>query len=237
MPPDPFPLARAALCTLGLLVGGVAAAGALEPAEPRPADPARVTREARDAPAARGRPPLGAAFPGTAPVDRVDPYAAMLARLPERASRAIGTPGAGRLRGGVPFPAAGPDHLTWDPITKGRPSRAWRRVGTARTVRRTLRALHALRQARPGLGRLLVGDLSRPEGGDFGARFGIIGHRTHQNGRDVDVYFPLADGRSAVATGAAQVDQGTASALVRALLTAGAKRVLVGPGSGPRVRA
>jgi murein endopeptidase len=90
-----------------------------------------------------------------------------------------------------------------------------------------------------GLGRLLVGDLSRPQGGDFGARFGIIGHQTHQNGRDVDVYWPLRDGRSAVATRGGQVDQAAARALVRALLAAGAERVLVGPSirvRGPRVR-
>jgi murein endopeptidase len=163
----------------------------------------------------------------------------MLDRLPDRRSRALGTPGAGRLRGGVRFPATGPDHLTWDPITKARPSRPWRRVGTARAVRRTLGALHALRRARPGLGRLLVGDLSRPRGGDFGARFGILGHQTHQNGRDVDIYWPLRDGRSAVATRGDQVDQAAARALVRALLAAGAGQVLVGPAvrvRGARVR-
>ena len=70
-------------------------------------------------------------------------------------------------------------------------------------------------------------------------RFGIIGHETHQNGRDVDIYWPLRGGRSAVARRCNQVDQAAARALVRALLAAGAQRVLVGPAiraRGPRVR-
>ena len=44
---------------------------------------------------------------------------------------------------------------------------------------------------------LLIGDLSRPRGGDFGRRFGPIGHASHQNGLDADVYFPRKDGKPA----------------------------------------
>ena len=38
-----------------------------------------------------------------------------------------------------------------------------------------------------------VGDLSRPRGGEFGRRFGGLGHASHQNGLDVDVYYPRRD--------------------------------------------
>lgn len=152
-------LARVVVCALAGLTGaGVTAAvftlaerrsRVVAPAAPEAPASVRAVPEQRPALAARVRPPLGDGSPGTAPADPVDAYAALVAGLPDRASRALGTPGAGRLRGGVRFPAAGPDHITWDPITKRRPSRAWRRVGTARAVRRTLRALHALRRSRP----------------------------------------------------------------------------------------
>ena len=45
-------------------------------------------------------------------------------------------------------------------------------------------------RGRPRVG---VGDLSRPHGGDFGRRFGPLGHASHQNGLDVDVYYPRLD--------------------------------------------
>ena len=42
---------------------------------------------------------------------------------------------------------------------------------------------------------MLVGDLSRRRGGDFGPRFGGIGDASHQNGLDVDIYYPRTDGK------------------------------------------
>ena len=44
---------------------------------------------------------------------------------------------------------------------------------------------------------MLVGDLSRPRGGEFGRRFGALGHSSHQNGLDADVYYPRRDRRPA----------------------------------------
>ena len=51
---------------------------------------------------------------------------------------------------------------------------------------------------------MAVGDLSRRHGGDFGPRFGYIGHASHQNGLDVDVYYPRADGRELAPRGASE---------------------------------
>ena len=42
---------------------------------------------------------------------------------------------------------------------------------------------------------LLIGDLSRPHGGVFDERYGGLGHASHQNGLDADIYYPRADHR------------------------------------------
>ena len=39
----------------------------------------------------------------------------------------------------------------------------------------------------------MIGDLSRPRGGHFGPEFGGTGHASHQNGLDVDIYYPRRD--------------------------------------------
>jgi len=88
------------------------------------------------------------------------------------------------------------------------------------------------RALEPGGARLLIGDLSRPRGGSFDARFGIVGHSTHQNGRDADVYYPRRDARERPPRRVAQVDRRAAQALVDALLRAGAQVILVGPNTG-----
>lgn len=79
---------------------------------------------------------------------------------------------------------------------------------------------------------MLIGDLSRPQGGDFGPRYGIIGHASHQNGRDADVYYPLTDGREAVPLSVDQIDRSAAQHLVDLFVAAGAERVYVGPNTG-----
>lgn len=52
-------------------------------------------------------------------------------------------------------------------------------------MRAVLRVARRYAAAEPGALPVLVGDLSRPRGGDFGQRYGIIGHSSHQNGLDV----------------------------------------------------
>jgi murein endopeptidase len=94
----------------------------------------------------------------------------------------------------------------------------------------TLRRVLARRaRAHQGAPPVLVGDLSRPRGGDFGPRFGGIGHASHQNGLDADVYYPRTDGRLRPARVPRQVDRAAAQALVDAFVRAGAIRVFVGP--------
>ena len=145
-------------------------------------------------------------------------------------SRALGRPfDRGRLVNGVPFPPTGLDHFTWDPVLKQSPNRVWRRHATDRTVNRVLVTLAAFRTAYPDSPPVGVGDLSRPRGGEFGRRFGGLGHRSHQNGLDVDVYYPRRDRLQKSPRTPAEVDRRLAQGLVNAFVRAGATDVFVGP--------
>lgn len=81
---------------------------------------------------------------------------------------------------------------------------------------------------------MIVGDLSRPRGGDFSARYGIVGHASHQNGLDADVYHPRTDGRAVPPASLAEADRALSRSLVRRFAAAGAELVHVSPGLGLR---
>jgi murein endopeptidase len=144
-------------------------------------------------------------------------------------STAIGSPAAGRLEAGVRLPARGATFFTWDPVLRRSPNRAWRRWGTDRLVRLVLKVARGYRRAHPDAPLMAVGDLSRPSGGDFGPRFGYIGHASHQNGLDVDVYYPRADGRERAPRDASQINRVLSQELVDRFLAAGAVQIFVGP--------
>ena len=145
-----------------------------------------------------------------------------------RRSQALGSPTAGRLVNAVRLPAYGRHFRTWDPVRKRTPNRWTRRNGTDDLVRTLLRVAkdYAGRHREP----LLIGDLSRPRGGDFGRRFGPIGHASHQNGLDADVYFPRKDGKHRAPRSVSQVDRAKAQELVDRFVRAGAKKIFVGAG-------
>jgi murein endopeptidase len=149
---------------------------------------------------------------------------------PSRApSLALGTATAGRLRHGRLLPASGPGFVTWDPVLARRPNRAWRRWGTDRLVRVVQTVLADYRRAHPTAPPVLVGDLSRRHGGVFDRRFGGLGHRSHQNGLDVDLYYPRRDRRLREPRTPGQVDRRLAQDLVDRFVAAGAQLVFVGP--------
>ena len=154
-----------------------------------------------------------------------------------RDSVAVGVPEAGSLVRGVRFPAEGRAFFTWDPIRRERPNRTWRRWGTDDVVRTTLRVLREFSQDHPGAPRIGVGDLSVRGGGDFGPEVGGgIGHATHQNGLDVDIYYPLKNGAERAPLSVGEVDVELAQDLVDRFVAAGAVTVYVGPNlplSGP----
>ncbi len=144
-------------------------------------------------------------------------------------SRSLGLPWNGRLVHGVQLPAAGRTFFTWDPALRRKPDRPWRRWGNERLVRILLRVLSGYAAAHPHAPRVGVGDLSRPHGGNFGPQYGGLGHVSHQNGLDADIYYPRKDRRERAPTTVAQVDQRLAQDLVDRFVAAGASSVFVGP--------
>jgi hypothetical protein len=154
-------------------------------------------------------------------------------------SRSLGLPYAGRLVHGVQLPARGRFFETWDPALKRTPNRAWRRWGSDRLVQTVLRIARAYALAHPEAPPVLVGDLSRPHGGNFGRQFGALGHASHQNGLDVDVYYPRRDRLLRAPTAVRQIDRPLAQDLLDRFLRAGATQIFVGPHTklhGPRKR-
>jgi murein endopeptidase len=190
----------------------LAATGDEEPAPPQP--PAVATTTPAPLPPVATPPPA----PEPAP--------------PARPSRAAGLPWHGRLIRGRQLPLTGEGFATWDPILKQVGNRAWRRWGTDRLLRTLRRVLAAYARRHPDAPPVLVGDLSRPSGGDFGPRFGGIGHASHQNGLDADVYYPRLDRRLRRARRPDQVDRAAAQELVDAFVAEGAQYVFVGPSLG-----
>jgi murein endopeptidase len=160
------------------------------------------------------------------------PPAGPESRIEWRSSVAVGSPSAGRLVRGVRLPAEGEHFFTWDPVKRRSPNRPWRRWGTDYLVRLVLRIAREYGEAHPYAPRMSVGDLSRPRGGDFGPQFGFIGHASHQNGLDVDVYYPRADARERAPRDASQIDRRLSQDLVDRFVAAGAVQVFVGPNTG-----
>jgi murein endopeptidase len=208
-----LPLAPLLVLTLA------AAVWAEEGHSPRMTSPAPPTAEA---------PPPPTTAP--TPVPRYQP-------IRWRRSRAVGLPYAGRLVRGVRLPREGRDFFTWDPVKKRWGNRSWRRWGHDRLIRTVLRVLRAHRRANPGAPRVGIGDISRPRGGDFGPRYGSVGHASHQNGLDVDLYYPRFDRLERRARRVDQIDLRLSQDLVRRFVRVRARYVFVGPHTpliGPR---
>ena len=188
--------------------------------------------EARPAPVATQAAP--APHPRPRPHGRVAPRRRPEPPIVWHRSRAVGLPWDGRLVGGVRLPREGAHFFTWDPVLHRAPDRPWRRWGTARLVRTVLAVIDAYAAAHPHAPRVGVGDLSRPHGSDFGPQFGGIGHVSHQNGLDADVYYPRLDRRERAPGTVAQIDRRLAQDLVDRFVRAGAQVIFVGPSTGLR---
>jgi Penicillin-insensitive murein endopeptidase/Succinylglutamate desuccinylase / Aspartoacylase family len=117
-------------------------------------------------------------------------------------------------------------------VLKRAPNRQWRLWGTERLVGTVLSVLAGYRAAHPDAPRVGVGDLSRPRGGDFGPRFGGIGHASHQNGLDADVYYPRRDAQELAPRHVREIDRALAQELVDRFVRAGAVKIFVGPRTG-----
>ena len=140
-----------------------------------------------------------------------------------RDSISLGLPYHGRLIDGVQLPADSPLWTTWDPALDRVPDRGYRRYGSAKLVHLLLAVARDYHDAHPDAPRLVIGDLSRYGGGPLDE------HVSHQNGLDVDVYYPRRDGRELAPTSIDQVDIPLSRDLLNRFVAANAEFVFVGP--------
>ena len=209
------------LALAALAAGSLGACGR----EPAPLEQVRVLRMNPTALVTKERPATTRVRAALTAPARAQPPAV---QVPQIGSRALGLPHRGRLVNGLQLPASGPDWVTWDPVLRRVPNRPWRRWGSDRLLEFLLDVLRDYRLANPGAPRVVVGDLSRPLGGPFGRRFGGLGHASHQNGLDVDVYYPRRDRRPLAPRRVGQVDRMLAQDLLNRFVGWGAQFAFVG---------
>ena len=133
-----------------------------------------------------------------------------------------GLPYAGRLSSGTALPVEGPDWITWNPVADEVPNRPHRLYGHERTIRLILAVSAAYRAANPDAPRIVVGDISFRQGGPMEL------HRSHQNGLDVDVYYPRRDRVERAPSARRQIDRALTQDLLDRFLEAGADVIFVG---------
>jgi hypothetical protein len=135
-----------------------------------------------------------------------------------------GLPYAGSLTDGTQLPLEGPDWVTWDPVADRVPNRPHRLFGNEHVIRKVVTVLAAYRAANPEAPRVVVGDISFRGGGPMEL------HRSHQNGLDVDVYYPRRDDALGAPTRSDQVDRRLTQDLLDRFVAAGVEKVFVGYG-------
>jgi hypothetical protein len=145
-----------------------------------------------------------------------------------RRATSVGLQYAGRLEDGTQLPVEGPDWVTWNPVTDSSPNRPNRLYGHERTIRVILNVLAEYRATHPNAPRVVIGDVSFRDGGRMDQ------HVSHQNGLDVDVYYPRLDRRLRAPASRGQVDRHLAQHLLDRFAAAGAKVVFVGYSTGLR---
>jgi hypothetical protein len=141
-------------------------------------------------------------------------------------ARSVGLQYAGSLLDGTQLPVEGPDWVTWNPATDSSPNLPGRLYGNDHTIRTILSVLSAYRAAHPAAPRVVVGDISFRHGGRMDQ------HVSHQNGLDVDVYYPRLDARLRAPIATSQIDRRLAQDLLDRFVAAGAKMVFVGFSTG-----
>ena len=143
-------------------------------------------------------------------------------------ARSVCLPYGGNLVDGTQLPIKGSSWVTWDPVTDSSPNAPQRLYGNEHTIRAILSVTRAYRTAHPHAARVVIGDISRLSGGR------MDDHVSHQNGLDVDVYFPRRDRRLRAPTSTAHIDHRLAQDLLDRFVAAGAQYVFVGYSTGLR---
>jgi murein endopeptidase len=140
----------------------------------------------------------------------------------------VGLQYGGRLIDGTQLPQEGPNWVTWDPAIDSSPNLPGRLYGHERTIRAILSVLSGYHAAHPDAPRVVVGDISFRNGGRMDE------HVSHQNGLDVDIYYPRLDRRTTAPTSPHEVNRRLAQDLLDRFVAAGAKIVFVGYSTGLR---
>jgi penicillin-insensitive murein endopeptidase len=169
--------------------------------------------------------------PGSGPAGRRE-SAARSEAAPQIAwhhATSTGLPWAGSLADGTQLPLEGPDWVTWNPVTDSLPNAPRRLYGTERAIRAIVSVAAAYRAAHPDAPRLVVGDISREGGGPMTDE-----HVSHQNGLDVDIYFPRLDHELRAPVAPEQIDRRLAQDLVDRFVAVGAQMIFVGYRTGLR---
>jgi hypothetical protein len=134
----------------------------------------------------------------------------------------LGLPYDGRLVDGTQLPIDGPAWVTWDPVTNSVPNQRDRLYGNQHTIRTIIAVTEAYHAAHPWAPRVVIGDISWRNGGPLDE------HVSHQNGLDVDVYYPRVDGELRAPTQSDQIDTALAQDLLNRFVAAGAQMIFVG---------
>lgn len=150
----------------------------------------------------------------------------MAPKIDWRNATSVGVPWGGSLIDGTQLPVEGPSWMTWNPVTDSVPNEPGRLFGNERTIRVVVSVLEAYRAANPRASRVLVGDISWRDGGQMEA------HVSHQNGLDVDIYYPRLDGALREPRSPEAIDRRLAQDLLDRFLAAGAGIVFVGYRTG-----
>jgi len=162
------------------------------------------------------------------PATRSLARATELGKVEWHSATSVGLPYAGRLVDGTQLPVEGPDWVTWNPVTDSVPNLPHRLYGNERTIRAILSVLAAHRTAHADAPRVVVGDISFRDGGRMDQ------HVSHQNGLDVDVYYPRLDRHLSAPSVTGQIDRDLAQDLLDRFVAAGAQTVFVGYSTGLR---
>jgi hypothetical protein len=139
----------------------------------------------------------------------------------------LGLPWGGSLVDGTQLPLGGPDWVTWNPVADSVPNEPRRLYGTERTIRAIVSVTAAYRAANPDAPKVVIGDISREGGGPMTDE-----HVSHQNGLDVDVYFPRRDGALRAPIAPDEVDRRLTQDLLDRFVAAGAQVIFVGYSTG-----
>ena len=164
----------------------------------------------------------------TEPAEPAVTPAAKPVRVEWHHATSVGLQYAGRLVDGTQLPVEGPDWVTWNPVTDSSPNLPGRLYGHERMIRAILSVVAGYREAHPHAQRVVVGDISFRDGGRMDQ------HVSHQNGLDVDVYYPRLDRHTSAPTGTGQIDRQLAQDILDRFVAAGATKVFVGYSTGLR---